>query len=172
MHTLPQDDTHPDQIMAGVNALDEAVLHQLARAVRLLDDATLGQLVQLGELGEVVAGMLQVAHDPDMPPALRERLKQHSEQLENHIGVLLDGLNGQDVINQIIDRIKPAVRARQAVLADLEARAQAQGIDLTGLAVRAQALVVDYVEGESLHHGQTAEQMSRPSLLTQSIDLL
>lgn len=172
MHTLPQDDTHPGQTMAGVNALDAAVLHQLARAVRLLDDATVQQLAQLGELGELVTGLLQVAQAPDMPPALRERLQHHSEQLENHIGGLLDGLNGQDVIKQIVDRIEPAVRARQALLADLEARVQAQGIDLADLAVRAQALVVDYVEGESLHHGQSAEQLSRPSLLTQSIDLL
>lgn len=168
----PQDAPTPCPTMAGVNALDAAILRQLARAVQLLEDATLRQLTQLGELGDVASGLSQLAHEPSLPAALAERLEQHHAQLEGHIGGLLDGLHCQDVIKQIVDRIEPAVQARQAVLADLAGRLQASGIDTRDLALRAQAVVTRYLQAESAHHDQTPEALSKPSLLSSPIELL
>lgn len=172
MHTTPQDAPAPCPMMAGVNALDAAMLHQLARAVQLLEEATLSQLAPLGALGDVAASLSQLALDPDMPTALAERIEQHRAQLDHHIGGLLDGLHCQDVIKQIVDRLEPAVQARQAVLADLSRQVQAVGIDTSDLALRAQALVTSYLNAESDHHHQTPDTWSKPSLPDPSIEWL
>jgi hypothetical protein len=95
---------------------------------------------------------------------------QHCAQLDNHIGALLDSLHCQDVIKQIVDRIEPAVQARQHVLADLSSRMETSGIDTQDIARRAQALVTDYLQAESAHHGQTPEQLTGASVLRTSIE--
>jgi hypothetical protein len=168
----PQDAAIACLTMAGVNALDAAILRQLARAVQLLEDTTLRQLAQLGELGDVAAGLSQLAHDPALPKALSERVEQHIVQLEGHIGGLLDGLHCQDVIKQIVDRIEPSVQARQSVLADLARQMQDGSVDTRDMARRAQALATNYLEAESAHHDQTPETLSQPGLPDTSIQWL
>jgi hypothetical protein len=170
MDTQPQPPLGTCHTMAGVNAQDAAILRQLGRAVQLLEDATMQQLKQLGALGEVASGLSQLAHDPGLPEDLSDRLAQHCERLDSHIGALLDSLHCQDVIKQIVDRIEPAVQARQNVLADLFSRMEAIGIDTQDIAQRAQALVTNYLEAESSHHGQTPDQLMGPSVLRTSIE--
>jgi methyl-accepting chemotaxis protein len=98
-------------------------------------------------------------------------ITQHNTELDRGIGMLLDTAQYQDVIKQIVDRVHPAVEARNAVLADLIERLRQGQRDTRAIDERARALSADYLAGEALHRDPDAAAGEAPGQPAPRIEL-
>jgi methyl-accepting chemotaxis protein len=102
---------------------------------------------------------------------LMTAVTQHNTELDEGIGLLLDTAQYQDVFKQIVDRVQPAMRSRNEVLAELIGRLRAGQTDTGEIDARAAALVPDYLAGEALHRDPDAGAGAAPGAPTQRIEL-
>jgi methyl-accepting chemotaxis protein len=102
---------------------------------------------------------------------LMTAITQHNTELDRGIGLLLDTAQYQDVIKQIVDRVHPAVDARQAVLADLVARLRSGQRDTAEVDARALALGEQYLSHEAAHRDPDAAADAAPGEPGRRIEL-
>ena len=132
-------------------ALNEAEASRLGGLTRQLDES----YVDMRQF----YGMLMTA------------ITQHNNELDRGIGGLLDTAQYQDVIKQIVDRVQPAVTARNAVLQDLIERLRAGDRDTAEIDARALALSADYLAEEANHRNPDAAAGEEPGKPAQRIEL-
>jgi methyl-accepting chemotaxis protein len=102
---------------------------------------------------------------------LMTAVTQHNTELDGGIGMLLDTAQYQDVFKQIVDRARPALDSRHAVLAELIARLRAGQPDTSDIDARASALAPEYVALEAAHRDPDAAAGSAPGQQTDRIEL-
>lgn len=78
-------------------------------------------------------------------------ITEHNGALDHGITQLLDTAQVQDVFKQIVERLKPAVSERQAIVDELVARLRRGTTDTRTTDERAQALAERYAHGERQH---------------------
>ncbi len=91
----------------------------------------------------------------------------HHDELDNGLATLLDTAQYQDVVKQIVDRLEPAMQARQVVVEEFTESLRGGGQDLAAVVQRAQALAPDYRASEAMHREPEAaveEQPGNPGL--------
>lgn len=93
---------------------------------------------------------------------LMTAVTQHNTELDRGIGLLLDTAQYQDVIKQTVDRVRPAIDARNAVLDELVALLRAGHPVPPELEARARALKDEYLAGEALHRDPDAAAEAAP----------
>jgi methyl-accepting chemotaxis protein len=93
---------------------------------------------------------------------LMTAITQHNSELDRGIGLLLDTAQYQDVIKQIVDRVHPAVDARNMVLSELISRLRSGQRDTAEIDARAQSLSTEYLGGEALHRDPDAAAEEAP----------
>ncbi|WP_157271784.1 methyl-accepting chemotaxis protein [Azohydromonas aeria] len=90
----------------------------------------------------------------------------HHAELDQGLATLLDTAQFQDVVKQIVDRVEPALQARQGVVEELLERLR-RGQGTVEATQRAVALADDYRAGEAQHREPEAaahEQPGQPGL--------
>ena len=102
---------------------------------------------------------------------LMDAVTQHNTELDGGIGLLLDTAQYQDVFKQIVDRAKPALDSRHAVLAELIARLRAGQHDTAAVDARAQALAAEYLAQEAVHRDPDASADAAPGDPASRIEL-
>jgi methyl-accepting chemotaxis protein len=102
---------------------------------------------------------------------LMTAVTQHNSELDTGIAGLLDTAQYQDVFRQLIERIEPALQARQAVAATHAEQLRAGRAPDAELLQRARAMVDDYVALEARHRDPDAEAGQAPGAPAARIEL-
>ncbi|WKB56103.1 methyl-accepting chemotaxis protein [Eleftheria terrae] len=107
----------------------------------------------------------------DFYQMLMVAVTRHHSELDEGIATLLDTAQYQDVFKQIIDRVSPALRARDELLGELFDGLGKPKLDEPALSERARALVTDYLASEALHRDPDASRDEQPGAPMARIEL-